>query len=47
MFATNDRALRLYERCGFHREGVRAEPVAIEGTATAVVVMAKRRVERG
>ena len=40
VFATNDRALRLYERCGFRREGMRSEPVFIEGRPTEVVLMA-------
>ncbi len=47
VFATNERALRLYERCGFRREGVRPEPVLIEGRPTEVVLMARLRSEHG
>jgi RimJ/RimL family protein N-acetyltransferase len=47
VFASNDRAQRLYERCGFRREGVRSEAVVIEGRPTEVVLMAKLRSDHG
>ena len=47
VFSSNERAMRLYERCGFLREGVRPEPVLIQGRPTEVVLMARLRSEHG
>jgi RimJ/RimL family protein N-acetyltransferase len=47
VFASNERALRLYRRCGFRREGARPEPVVVEGKPKEVVLMTRLRSEHG
>jgi RimJ/RimL family protein N-acetyltransferase len=43
VLATNERALRLYERVGFRREGVLREAALIDNRRSDLVVMAKLR----
>ena len=43
VFVTNDRAIRLYERAGFRREGVLREAALIEGAWVDLVLMAVLR----
>jgi UDP-4-amino-4,6-dideoxy-N-acetyl-beta-L-altrosamine N-acetyltransferase len=43
VFATNNPAIRLYERAGFRREGVLREAALIEGVWTDILVMALLR----
>jgi UDP-4-amino-4,6-dideoxy-N-acetyl-beta-L-altrosamine N-acetyltransferase len=43
VFATNEPAIGLYERAGFHREGVLREAALIEGAWVDVIVMALLR----
>jgi RimJ/RimL family protein N-acetyltransferase len=45
VLATNERAMRLYERAGFRREGVLREAALIDGHRTDLIVMAKLRSE--
>jgi RimJ/RimL family protein N-acetyltransferase len=40
VFAHNERAIRAYEKAGFDRVAVRADPAIIEGAPVQVVVMA-------
>jgi UDP-4-amino-4,6-dideoxy-N-acetyl-beta-L-altrosamine N-acetyltransferase len=46
VFATNDRAIRLYERAGFRREGVLREAASIDGAWIDVLLMALLRHDR-
>lgn len=43
VFATNERAIRLYERAGFRREGTLREGALIEGAWVDVLLMALLR----
>lgn len=47
VLATNERAIRTYERAGFRREGVLREAALIEGAWTEVILMAMLRHEHG
>ena len=46
VFATNERAIRAYEKSGFEREGVLRDAVYVDGARLDVVVMAKLRLPR-
>lgn len=46
VFATNERAIRLYEQLGFRREGVLCEAASIDGAWVDVLLMAVLRHER-
>lgn len=46
VFATNERAIRLYEGCGFRREGVLREAALIKGAWVDVLLMAMLRHDR-
>jgi putative acetyltransferase len=43
VYADNDRAIRLYERCGFEREGVHRDAAFREGTMVDTIAMARIR----
>ena len=45
VFATNDRAIRVYEKNGFVREGLLREAACIDGRWVDIVCMAKMRSE--
>ena len=47
VFATNERAIRAYEKCGFVQEGVLREAAHINGEFVDVLCMGKLRRERG
>ncbi len=40
-FATNPRAIALYERLGFEREGVRREAALVDGRYVDIVCLAR------
>jgi diamine N-acetyltransferase len=46
VFTTNERAIRLYERAGFRREGVLREAALIDGAWVDVLLLALLRHER-
>lgn len=43
VFASNQRAIRAYEKCGFSREGVLRESAFVDGSLLDIVLMAKLR----
>ena len=42
MLSTNETAMRLYERCGFQREGTLRDEFRIDGQFVDDVLMAKQ-----